>query len=41
MLAQKEYFKIFQSLQVVVIDEWHELLGTKRGVQGGIGLYRD
>ncbi len=40
MLAQKEYPKIFQSLQVVVIDEWHELLGTKRGVQVELGLSR-
>ncbi|HTI57631.1 ligase-associated DNA damage response DEXH box helicase [Mucilaginibacter sp.] len=40
MLAQKEYYKIFQHLQVVVIDEWHELLGTKRGVQVELGLSR-
>jgi ATP-dependent Lhr-like helicase len=40
MLAQKEYPKLFQSLQVVVIDEWHELLGTKRGVQVELGLSR-
>ncbi len=38
MLAQKEYPKIFQSLQVLVVDEWHELLGTKRGVQVELGL---
>jgi ATP-dependent Lhr-like helicase len=38
MLAQKEYPKIFAGLQVVVIDEWHELLGTKRGVQVELGL---
>jgi Lhr-like helicase/very-short-patch-repair endonuclease len=38
MLAQKEYPKIFSGLQVVVIDEWHELLGTKRGVQVELGL---
>lgn len=38
MLAQKEYAKIFNGLQVVVIDEWHELLGTKRGVQVELGL---
>nr|WP_234997916.1 ligase-associated DNA damage response DEXH box helicase [Mucilaginibacter sp. OK098] len=38
MLAQKEYPKLFSSLQVVVIDEWHELLGTKRGVQVELGL---
>ena len=40
MLAQKEYPKIFNGLQVVVIDEWHELLGTKRGVQVELGLSR-
>jgi ATP-dependent Lhr-like helicase len=38
MLAQKEYPKMFSNLQVVVIDEWHELLGTKRGVQAELGL---
>jgi ATP-dependent helicase Lhr and Lhr-like helicase len=40
MLAQKEYPKMFQNLRVVVIDEWHELLGTKRGVQMELGLSR-
>lgn len=40
MLAQKEYPKLFNQLQVVVIDEWHELLGTKRGVQVELGLSR-
>jgi len=40
MLAQKEYPKIFNNLRVVVIDEWHELLGTKRGVQVELGLSR-
>jgi len=40
MLAQKEYPKLFQQLQVVVVDEWHELLGTKRGVQVELGLSR-
>ena len=38
MLAQKEYPKMFGNLQIVVIDEWHELLGTKRGVQVELGL---
>jgi ATP-dependent Lhr-like helicase len=38
MLAQKEYPRLFQNLQVVVIDEWHELLGTKRGVQVELAL---
>nr|WP_294948487.1 ligase-associated DNA damage response DEXH box helicase [uncultured Mucilaginibacter sp.] len=38
MLAQKEYPKVFSGLQVFVCDEWHELLGTKRGVQVELGL---
>lgn len=38
MLAQKDYPKMFENLQVVVADEWHELLGTKRGVQLELGL---
>jgi ATP-dependent Lhr-like helicase len=38
MMAQKEYPNLFKSLQVVVVDEWHELLGTKRGVQVELGL---
>jgi len=40
MLAQKEYAKVFKGLQVLVCDEWHELLGTKRGVQVELGLSR-
>ncbi|WP_295769729.1 ligase-associated DNA damage response DEXH box helicase [uncultured Mucilaginibacter sp.] len=38
MLAQKDYPSVFKNLNVVVIDEWHELLGTKRGVQIELGL---
>ena len=40
MLAQKEYPKMFTGLQALVVDEWHELLGTKRGVQLELGLSR-
>ena len=40
MIAQKDYPKLFENLQVVVADEWHELLGTKRGVQLELGLSR-
>ena len=40
MLAQKDYPNMFKNLEVVVIDEWHELLGTKRGVQVELGLSR-
>ncbi|SKA03794.1 ATP-dependent helicase Lhr and Lhr-like helicase [Sediminibacterium ginsengisoli] len=31
-LAQKDYPALFKTLQLVVADEWHELMGSKRGV---------
>lgn len=40
MLAQKNYPALFKSLKAVVIDEWHELLGSKRGVQVELALSR-
>ena len=40
MIAQKDYPKLFEKLEAVVVDEWHELLGTKRGVQLELGLAR-
>ena len=40
MIAQKGYADTFKNLQFVVIDEWHELLGSKRGVQVELALSR-
>ncbi len=40
MLAQKGYAKTFSDLEFVIVDEWHELLGTKRGVQIELALSR-
>lgn len=40
LLATKEYPKLFAHCSAIVIDEWHELLGTKRGVQTELGLSR-
>ncbi|MBL3657996.1 ligase-associated DNA damage response DEXH box helicase [Fulvivirga sediminis] len=40
MLAQKGYPKFFKNLRAVVCDEWHELMGSKRGVQMELGLSR-
>nr|MDQ3046534.1 DEAD/DEAH box helicase [Bacteroidota bacterium] len=40
MLASKGYADTFKSLEFVIIDEWHELLGTKRGVQVELALSR-
>ncbi len=40
MLASKGYESLFKSCSAIVIDEWHELLGTKRGVQTELALSR-
>jgi len=38
LLAQSDYARRFENLQAVVIDEWHELMGSKRGVQMELAL---
>ena len=40
LLASKDYAKVFKDCSAVVVDEWHELLGTKRGIQMELGLSR-
>jgi ATP-dependent helicase Lhr and Lhr-like helicase len=40
MLASKDYAAVLSGLEFVVIDEWHELLGSKRGVQMELALSR-
>lgn len=40
LLATKGYSSFFKNLSCVVVDEWHELLGSKRGVQVELGLSR-
>ena len=40
LLASKEYHKKFKNCSAIVIDEWHELLGTKRGIQMELALSR-
>lgn len=40
LLASKGYASFFRNLQAVVVDEWHELLGSKRGVQVELALSR-
>jgi len=40
LLATKGYPKLFKDCSAIVVDEWHELLGTKRGVQMELGLSR-
>lgn len=40
LLAQKSYADLFRDLKVLVADEWHELMGSKRGVQVELALSR-
>jgi ATP-dependent helicase Lhr and Lhr-like helicase len=40
LLAQKNYPEIFETLGIVAVDEWHELLGSKRGVQVELAVSR-
>ena len=40
LLAQKNYASIFNSLRIIAVDEWHELLGSKRGVQVELAVSR-
>ena len=40
LLASKKYDQLFENCHSIVVDEWHELLGTKRGVQVELALSR-
>ena len=40
LLSREDSSEQFRDLRVVVVDEWHELMGTKRGVQVELGLAR-
>jgi ATP-dependent Lhr-like helicase len=40
LLAQKEYPTLFKSLRIIAVDEWHELLGSKRAVQVELAISR-
>ncbi len=40
LLAQKNYTSYFKELKSIVVDEWHELMGSKRGVLMELALSR-
>ena len=40
LLAQKDYPNTFKNLKIIAVDEWHELLGSKRGVQVELAISR-
>ena len=39
-LTRDDVGEIFRELRLIVVDEWHELMGTKRGVQVELALAR-
>src|SRR6476659_4347712 len=40
LLAQKDYASVFKTLRIIAVDEWHELIGSKRGVQVELAISR-
>ncbi|MEI7734438.1 MAG: ligase-associated DNA damage response DEXH box helicase [Ferruginibacter sp.] len=40
LLAQKNYPDIFEAVKIIAVDEWHELMGSKRGVQTELAISR-
>lgn len=38
LLGSKDHQKYFANLRCIIIDEWHELMGSKRGVQVELAL---
>ena len=40
LIATKQHHIIFETLKLIAVDEWHELLGGKRGVQMELAISR-
>jgi ATP-dependent Lhr-like helicase len=40
LLGQKHYPEVFKTLRLIAVDEWHELIGSKRGVQVELAISR-
>ena len=40
MMATKGYRKVFKGVKSIIVDEWHELIGSKRGVQTELVISR-
>ena len=38
LVGQKNHERFFKELKTIVVDEWHELLGSKRGVMVELGI---
>jgi ATP-dependent helicase Lhr and Lhr-like helicase len=40
VLAQKDYEQLLENVKIIAVDEWHELIGSKRGVQIELAISR-
>jgi len=40
LLSTKEHGLLFENLEVIAVDEWHELMGSKRGVLTELAISR-
>ena len=40
LLGQRDYADVFTTLKIIAVDEWHELIGSKRGVQVELAISR-
>ena len=40
LLGQKGSADVFKTLRIIAVDEWHELIGSKRGVQVELAISR-
>lgn len=40
LIGQKGYADVFKQLSTIAVDEWHELIGSKRGVQVELAISR-
>ncbi|MEL6122928.1 MAG: DEAD/DEAH box helicase, partial [Bacteroidota bacterium] len=40
LLATKKNNRLFKNLNAIIVDEWHELMGSKRGVQIELAISR-
>lgn len=40
MIAREDSGELFQSVRAIIVDEWHELLGSKRGTMTELALAR-
>ena len=40
LLSQSDYPNYFKNIRAIIVDEWHELIGTKRGVATELAISR-